>query len=354
MSERARSLLSCIPLPMNHRALFLFATVAVSSAAAGIACSAKDAVGFAPDDDGGSHATDATSGHDTSATNPDADDTNNAPHDAGTGPDAAATPETGSGSGGHCSAVQGPACDLVLQNCPAMNGHAQECVVAQGAGGGLTTACDLVAASQHLSKGHGCCPGASGNQCGAGLECIGDMNAACDGGVLPGRCSPHCCGGDAGDDFLCGASDPEGIAGHCDLEISYGSTPAFTSCSYDDVCKPFHVKPCSANSTCIIKDTSGTAGCYPIYSPDGGAAAQEGQPCAAANSCADGLICLGSGAVGTCMMLCLNGNKPAPYDAGSPDGGPFYGGCSSGKHCTVNVVGPDGGAALPPWISICN
>jgi hypothetical protein len=249
--------------------------------------------------------------------------------------------------------VQGPACDLVLQDCPTAGGKPQECAVVQAADGGLTTACQLVEASQHLGKGHGCCPSTSSNPCGAGLECIGDQNASCDAGVLPGRCSPHCCGGDAGDDSLCGASDPEGIAGHCDLEISYGSAPVFTACSYDAVCKPFHISPCPSGSTCIIKDTSGTAGCYPIYNPDGGPASTEGQPCAAANSCADGLVCLGSGSVGTCTMLCLTPGSKPNFDAGALDGGPYYGGCSAGKSCKGTVVGADGGAAFPPWISIC-
>src|SRR5205823_7332815 len=107
---------------------------------------------------------------------------------------------------------------------------------------------------------------------------------------------------------------------------SIGASPAFTACSYDEVCKPFQIKPCGPNKTCIVKDSSGTAGCYPIFNPDGGPASQEGQPCAAANSCADGLACMGSGAVGTCMMLCLKPGSSPNFDAGALDGGPFAGG----------------------------
>ena len=332
---------------MQKRTLFLTLTIAsIAAGATGAACSAKDNGGFDPDDAGTT--SDATHpGSDASSTKPDANGTPTADADVADS-DAGTSPPPGDGGlTGHCSAVQGPACDLVLQDCPNAGGNPQECTVVQAADGGLTTGCTALGASQHLTKGHGCCPSAASNQCSAGLECIGDPNASCDGGTQPGRCTPHCCGGDAGDDFLCGSSDPEGIAGHCDLIISIGSTEAFTACSYDAVCKPFGIKGCPAGNTCIIKDTSGTAGCYPIYTPDGGSGATEGQPCPAANSCIDGLVCLGSGAVGTCTMMCLAPNSTPPFDAGALDGGPFHGGCSAGKSCKGQVND------FPAWVQVC-
>jgi hypothetical protein len=337
---------------MQQRTFLLLATLGmIAGASAVAACSSKATNGFtSPEDDGGA-ARDATEPTADVTTHPSNGDASSGGGDDGSSdaglPDSPITqPEAGPIT--HCSPVQGP-CDIVAQDCPSN----QECVIAQAADGGITTACTNVSASQHLAKGHACCPSTSDNQCASGLECIGDQTASCDGGVLPGRCTPHCCGGDAGDDSVCGQSTPEGIAGHCDLEVSIGSTPAFTVCSYDEVCKPFHIKPCGPNQTCIIKDSSGTAGCYPTYNPDGGRASKEGEPCMAANSCADGLVCLGSSSPGTCTMLCLTPHSNPNFDAGALDGGPFYGGCSAGKTCNGTVVTDDGGAAFPPWISIC-
>lgn len=332
---------------MRQRTLFLLGTMALLSlAAAGAACSSNNPSGFDEPEDGGSTHPDVTQPRDSATGDqPDVRTPESDASDAGSASDASDdAPDTASPvTGGHCSAVSGPACDLVLQDCPS----GKECVVAQASDGGLTTACSAVTASQHLAKGHACCPGASDNPCDPGLECIGDQSASCDGGTLPGRCSPHCCG-DAGDDSVCGASDPEGIAGHCDLDVTIGDTPAFTTCTYDEVCKPFGIRPCSGNKICIVKDSSGTAGCYDPYNPDGGAPSKEGQPCVAANACADGLICLGSGAVGTCTMECLKPGSTPNFDAGALDGGPFHGGCSAGKKCNGGTI-----TGLPTWISVC-
>src|SRR5262245_9725790 len=59
---------------------------------------------------------------------------------AGVGRPDAALPDAGHDAGrtGNCTPLKGPACDLVLQDCPQGN---QECAVTTGADGGLTTAC---------------------------------------------------------------------------------------------------------------------------------------------------------------------------------------------------------------------
>ena len=195
--------------------------------------------------------------------------------------------------------MQGPACDLVLQQCASDDaGVEEQCTVQMLADGGYTTACTPVTAAQHLQKGHGCCPGAGGDPCDFGLECIGDPSASCDGGgPPPGRCTPHCCGGDAGDDYLCGASVPEGYPGHCNtLVVDSNGTPLYNACTYELACKPFQLQPCPAGLTCEIEDPTGTAGCDTIYIPERRPPSDaRGQACVALNNCADGLVCLGSG-----------------------------------------------------------
>jgi hypothetical protein len=265
--------------------------------------------------------------------------------------DAAPPPTEASTVVGKCEPVVGPACDLVLQDCPATGaGAPQECTVANG-GPPYKTACVAATSSEHLGKGHGCCASASDKQCDPGLECTGDPNAPCDGGVATGRCSPHCCGSaiDGGDDYLCGQSDPEGYQGHCDTQVVDSTdTPLYGVCSYTRPCEPFGVKPCPSGGTCDFRDTTGSAGCDDIYSPDGGVPG-EGAPCYALNGCADGLACLGSGTPGVCTMMCLRAAGKPPFDAGALDGGPFGGGCSPGKTCGTGTT--DG---FPPWISFCN
>jgi hypothetical protein len=244
--------------------------------------------------------------------------------------------------------VQGTACDLELQNCPATaSGVPQQCLLASD--GALTTECTPVVDTQHLVRGHGCCPGSSVLQCDQGLECIGDPNAPCDGGgIPPGRCTPHCCGGDAGDDFLCGSSVPEGYPGHCDtLVVSGDGTPLYNACTYDIACKPFGLQPCPAGNVCEVVDTSGTASCDTIYLPNGGSPPTEGQFCVALNNCADGLVCLGPVDAGACYMMCLTPGSNPPFDAGVLDGGPYHGGCPSTEQCDIPVDG------FPPWISFC-
>jgi hypothetical protein len=249
---------------------------------------------------------------------------------------------------GSCEPIQGPACDLVTQNCAPTDAGPMQCALAPD--GAATTACIPVLPSQHLVKGHGCCPASADLQCDQGLECIGDPSIPCDaGGPPPGRCTPHCCsGGDASDDFLCGVSVPEGYPGHCDtLVVDGNDNGLYNACTYALPCEPFGLEPCPASNVCEVVDTAGTSQCDTIYNPNGGAPPGEGAPCVALNNCADGLVCLGPADAGACFMLCLTPGSNPPFDAGLIDGGPGHGGCIATEQCNIPVDG------FPPWVSVC-
>ncbi|MFO0679801.1 MAG: hypothetical protein U0169_24970, partial [Polyangiaceae bacterium] len=287
---------------MKLRRAVIALLVLPASASAFVACSSSGGGGFDGDDAGSSlDATtpsvdgnvvansDATTGPDArdgaTTVRPDAGGQDAA--DGGTASDAARTPE-----GGRCSRVNGPECDIVLQDCPRTSaGGAQECVAASSPnGGGPTTTCIPVTANKVVPRGQACCVGAGGDPCVAGTECIGGDRCT-DGGPKLGRCSPRCC---PDDDGVCGADD-DGIPGHCNLGIveEVGGSPLYHVCTYERVCVPFGVRPCGTGRTCLVRDQAGTTSCSDIFDPDGGTGAGEGQPCAAANSCADGLMCIG-------------------------------------------------------------
>jgi hypothetical protein len=250
-----------------------------------------------------------------------------------------------------CEPVTGPACDLVAQNCPPGDGGVpQQCLTQALSDGGYTTVCNPVTLSQHLEKGHDCCPSGDQNPCNVGLECVGNTAAPCDGGgVLPGRCTPHCCGGDAGDDSLCGTSVPEGYPGRCDVVVVDSTgTPLFNACTYELACKPFGLKACPPGQVCEVIDPSGTATCADIYVPDGGPAPGEGESCVALNNCQDGMVCLDNGdGTSSCYLSCVTPGTIPPFDAGLLDGGPGTGGCPSNEECNIVVQG------FPAWLSFC-
>jgi hypothetical protein len=303
--------------------LFFFLSMPVAAGAAFVAaCSSDPEVT-------GSDVPDATS--DTTSA---ADASDGSVNDGGGGNDA-----------GKCSAVKGP-CDIVLQDCPDKSGQKQECVVgktstATGSGGTLTTKCVPVQASQTLPAGRACCPNAAGgNPCLPGLTCVG--SSCVDGGPITGRCSPACC---EGDDQACGLSDPEGIAGSCDLTLYDNDTEVHRVCSYRERCKPFEQEPCKEGSICLIEDKAGTAGCLTSQEKALGA------PCGFANDCADGLFChsdLPDGGDARCHMICLTPNAVHPFDAGVEDGGPLTGGCNPNEQCSITNF-----ANLPAWFSLC-
>lgn len=251
----------------------------------------------------------------------------------------------------NCSAVRGE-CDLVSQNC----GSGKECRAVAAKDGGEVAACVATQLSQHIGKGHACCPSGNTNPCDPGLECIGN---ACDpdaGGVETGRCTPHCClGPDGGDDTPCGSSNPEGYPGHCDLSIvDNQQNPLYAVCTYSQICRPFHVEPCMPGYACIVQGVAGGAACTQIYNPQSDAGqtmgATEGQSCGNLNACADGLECFGTADAGSsCFLLCyVTGQQtPFPYDAGASPA-PGYGGCTATRP-TCNAVAN----LLPPWLGVC-
>lgn len=280
----------------------------------------------------------------TGTDGPDATSDTAAPADARA--DATEADAGGGKDGGNCSAVKGP-CDIVAQDCPDKSGEKQECVVHQPTGAGgtptgpLTTRCVTVQATQTLPAGRACCSNApGGNPCLPGLTCVG---APCvDGGPITGRCSPACC---EGDDQACGLSDPEGIAGSCDLTLFSGDVEVHRVCSYRERCKPFQQEPCKDGFTCLIEDKLGTAGCI---TSQGKAL---GTPCGFANDCSDGLFChsdLPDGGDARCHMICLTPNAVHPFDAGVEDGGPLTGGCPPNQQCNITNF-----SNLPAWFSLC-
>lgn len=265
------------------------------------------------------------------------------------GPDGDTTPDGGRDSGPNptdsgkvtCEmpVKKGP-CDLILQDCPKdSKGKDQECIVG-GTEDAPVTECVAVQASQQLALGRGCCNNGGTNPCLPGLNCVG--RPCEDGGPISGRCSPACC---KGNDTACGASDPEGITGACDLTIvNSKNKPLYDTCSYRERCKPFQVEPCKSGQVCLVEDKLGTAACLSSFGKG------NGQPCTFANECSDGFICAGSGDAGKCRMVCLLPNTTHPFDAGVEDGGPLKGGCISGETCRI-AFDPDD---LPGWFGACS
>jgi hypothetical protein len=245
----------------------------------------------------------------------------------------------GTADGGNCTAVTG-ACDLVLQDCPpGSRGEERECVVARTSGV-YATECRAVQPSQQLPRGRACCSNAGQNPCLPGLSCIG--SPCVDGGPATGRCSPACC---IGDDKACGRSDPEGIAGHCDITLfdTESDTELHPVCSYRERCKPFRQEPCKPDQMCQVEDKVGSASCITTF--DKGL----GEACGFANDCGDGLFCLDTGAGGVCRMMCLTPNAVHPFDASVEDGGPFTGGCPPNEACDIGPFLEN----LPAWLSFC-
>ena len=234
---------------------------------------------------------------------------------------------------GNCTKVKGP-CDLVLQDCQ----PGQECVVTRPAGGSFTTTCRAVGASQQLPIGRACCPGAT-NPCLPGLTCVGDD--CVDGSAPTARCAPACC---PGDDTSCGKSDPEGIAGACDITLFSNSEELHNTCTYKERCKPLRLEPCKPGQACIVEDKVGTSSCV---SSNG---LPEGAPCGFLNDCADGMMCFGPADGGAkCRLLCLTPNAATPFDAGALEGGPGRGGCPAGETCNIGLSPQQ----FPAWLSIC-
>ena len=333
---------------MTRRLMMLAAIVSVSGAGAiGAACSSSTPhEGFTPLGDG-----DGGGGKDGTVDAPVviARD-GQAPIDSGLAD--GSTPSDGGGPPikGACSPVNGPECDIVLQNCAPASGQPRQCVSVTLGDGGPSTQCRATNAAQHLPKGHSCCPTAAQDPCLPGLTCIGANDDTCaTDAALTGRCSPACC-----DDNVCGKSDPEGFAGRCELHIvSDKSAELYTVCAYNQQCKQFHVQACPQGFTCILDDNVGTSSCVSIFNPDGGPGIAEGQPCSSANGCADGMMCLSAGDGGsTCSFLCFTpgATPPAGYDAGAlQDGAPGYGGCPSNERCNTRFDP----SQAPAWIQVC-
>lgn len=252
------------------------------------------------------------------------------------------TTQPDTGKPGNCSAVKGP-CDIVAQDCPPdAKGKRQECVTTGSGSGKPTTECIPEQASQIVQMGAACCPPTQAqpdNPCLPGLTCVGQP--CTDGGAPSGRCTPACC---EGDDISCGKSEPEGIAGACDVMlVAEGNVELHGICSYRERCKPFKEEPCKPGQTCLIQDKTGSASCLTSFNKT------RGEKCSFANECADGYMCVGGADAGVCRMMCLTPNSTHPFDAGIEDGGPLRGGCPANEKCIL-TFDPQ---SAPAWLSLC-
>lgn len=296
---------------LRRRSPLLFgAFLAVNGALVAVACSSSSNNGFTDEPD-------ATA--------------DSSPHDAGLDTNTTGS-DTGPQTGGNCAPDGSPVtgnCDPVLQNCPS----GQECVV-----DGTTAKCVGVTASESLPVGRACCPNnATGNPCQPGLTCVG--SACADGGPATGRCSPACC-----DDKICGKSDPEGIAGSCDIVIvDDNNAPLFNACTYRERCQLFGVEPCMNGKGCEVDDNQGTSTCIE------NSGKTDHQSCSFKNDCADGYICVGGGATGVCRYMCLIPGTTSPFDAGLVDAGAGKGGCPAPQACKISFT-PD---TAPSWLGAC-
>jgi hypothetical protein len=325
---------------MTGRYACLIGLVVVwSASSAFLACGGGSSGG-----DGGTDASsDKTTMFDVSTS--DRSHTDSAPTDSPTDGGGDVVPTDG-GVTGHCSRVNGPACDIVLQNCPS----GQECVVVNDPDSGLgaTTSCQPNQSSEHLPAGSACCP-SSNNPCKSGLTCVG---SSCVGDAGGGQCTPACCPGDAGAiQANCGSS-PVGYIGTCNLTDTDGAV-LYSTCIYASSCTVF-AQPCGDTYACTVQNKSGTSKCVQIYDPDGGPnGLPAGAPCSSGNSCEQGTQCISfiapDGGPGpyTCTYLCyISGGSP-PFDAGIITTKPGAGGCPSGQTCSPDTMN------LPAWLGLC-
>jgi hypothetical protein len=253
---------------------------------------------------------------------------------------------------GNCSPVNGPACDIVKQNCP--KNH--ECVIvdAPDAALGVTTACVGTQPTEVKGRGESCCPNdPKGNECLPGLTCVG---YDCVGDASSGaQCAPACCpavDGGLGSDN-CGTSK-EGYPGQCDLNLEIGDADVDTVCTYASKCIALGVANCGPGYECIVENEAGASECEIIIGPPDAATTgigPEGQGCTH-YSCAQGLGCIGLAMTdgGECLWQCYYGaGGPPPFDAGLIDastGAVGHGGCQSGYTC-------EGILGYPSWLGAC-
>ncbi len=298
---------------MRHRFFLLLAGAGLFGAGVlGVACSPKT-TGFPGDDAGNGDATTDTGKTDGGGGN-----------DSGGGNDGGGT----DGSSGPCTTtnIKGE-CDIVKQDCTG----GKECLVAQDDAGTFVTVCGP-ASTGSIPKGGACTP-SQNNPCVKGLECVS------------GRCGARCC---YGDDTPCGNSVPEGYSGACDINVvDSNNNPMYAVCTYSASCKPFGIKGCPSDYTCLVQDSAGTAKCVNIFQPPG---KDEGQACGSANDCKDGMMCVGAldGGADNCQWTCYSGG--GPYDAGIQQNGAGKGGCPSQETCkSINWQG----GTLPTWLGLC-
>jgi len=253
-----------------------------------------------------------------------------------------------SGIVGNCSPVNGPACDIVKQNCPS----GKECVVVldKDAALGVTTTCLSDEPTEVRAAGQACCPNdPKGNECKPGLTCVG---YDCVGDAASGAlCAPACCppedGGPGSDN--CGTS-PLGFPGTCDLNLDYGDAALYMTCTYATKCIALGVAPCGKGYECVV-DEAGASNCDIIIGPPDAASIGVGLGGNCNHySCEQGLGCIllgGTDAGGVCLWQCdYTAGGPTPFDAGLLDAAPGHGGCPSGDTC-------EGVTGYPPWLGVC-
>jgi hypothetical protein len=257
---------------------------------------------------------------------------------------------------GNCSPVNGPACDIVRQNCP----KGKECVLVDDpdAALGVSTACFSTTPTEHLAIGSFCCPPANENDnpCDPGMVCIGNPCIGDGGsGGGGGNCSPGCCAGlDGGMPSNNCGTNPTGYKGQCDLNIiNNESQVLYSACTYSAKCITLDVAPCGNGYECVVENEAGASECLFIIGPDGGSVGVPAGGNCSMYDCAPNLGCivLGSTGADTCLWQCYLGGI-TPFDAGLLDGSTGalgHGGCPSTYTCEPIEGYPNWlGACIPP------
>jgi hypothetical protein len=217
-------------------------------------------------------------------------------------------------------ATNGP-CNLLNQNCP----EGETCVPSLAASG-WTTACSP---SPGLKTANEDC--FSGNECGAKLYCVGNVQGQA------GKCVAFCCP----------KSNEPCNGGLCNLQVDLGNGASVFVCTYDKPCELLAPNACPSGYGCHAEPAAGMGLAYCVESSP--TPVPELGTCHFLNDCGDMQQCrFGTNpSAGVCLYYCaLTGPK-----ANQPPG---LGGCPMGETCQssydgviFNIGAPNIGLCVP-------
>jgi hypothetical protein len=233
------------------------------------------------------------------------------PNDGGTNPNDGGTNPNDSGGPVNCGSGMGPCNPVTNAGCQA----GEACVRAMTSGGQVTTQCVTAGTA---GFGGDC---TQPTDCREGFVCLST-----------GKCHKLCCG--AGDDSTCRDTAGGGLPNAtCSIQISDqgGGATGLFACQLPTRCDPFAQDCPTATDNCQYTRADGTTQCVPSGT------ATDGMTCNSTTPCAQGFLCIGSGASGTCRKYC---NPMAPGDAGAART------CPSGFQC-------GGVSQLPNNFGVC-